>query len=134
MSNLVTEKIEFDRVWPWLNESMCRTCPLYTKDHIWDCIVRGEAFLWTGEKCAIVGCIILHPIGFSSFNYWLQGGNLEELLTLQPGIEKWAIDSGCARAMGEGRPGWAKAMDGDWVRGPTWRYKWLTEPPAAVKL
>lgn len=132
--NPITERVEFERCWPWLNASRCATCPLYTKEQIWQRLVTGDAFMWSGKNCVIVGNIIRHPIGFSSFNYWLQGGDLDELLMLHPGIEKWAVSVGCARVMGEGRVGWARKMAGDWVRGPTPRFKWLIEPPQVVRI
>jgi len=73
----------------------------------------------------IVGEIINHPIGLRSFNYWLQGGNIDELLTMHRGIEQWARNRGCHRAIGNGRKGWARVMHGRWEKGPTTRIKWL---------
>jgi hypothetical protein len=88
-------------------------------------LATRKAFLWPGKACAIVGEIIFHPIGMRSFNYWLQGGELKELLTFHPGIEQWARERGCHRATGYGREGWIRVMHGAWEKGPTMRIKWL---------
>ncbi len=84
----------------------------------------------------IVGEFIDHPIGFRAFNYWLQGGkngHLNELKDFHPEIEEWAKARGCHMVSGRGRDGWARAMDGDWQKGPTTRLKWLTDIPFRVR-
>jgi hypothetical protein len=133
LSDPIEARREFDRCWPWLWESLCRYGPTHNREQVWFRICAGLAFFWPGCTCAIVGELIDHPIGFRSFNYWLQGGDLKELKTLHAPIETWAMARGCHRAMGKGRDGWVREMDGDWQKGPTSRTKWLTEPPAAVK-
>src|SRR6266550_9550962 len=100
---------EFDRCWPWLLASLCEFGPTHTKEQVFARIRKEQAFLWPGGKCAIVGEFINHPIGFRSFNYWLQGGNLRQLKALHPHVEAWA-ELYCQRIMGMGRDGWVRAM------------------------
>lgn len=116
---------EFDRCWPWLWESLCEFGPTHTKEQVWFRIYTQKAFLWPERDCVIVGEIIDWPIGLRDFNYWLQGGELEELLKCHDGIEEWAISKNCQRATGRGRKGWVRVMSGDWKMGTTARVKWL---------
>ena len=132
--NLVEWRAEFDRVWPWLWTTLCQYgCPTHGKEHVWRSLVTGKAFMWAGKACVIIGEVVHQPIGYRSFNYWLQGGDLNELRTLHPQIEDWAKQAGCAQVTGRGRDGWVRAMDGDWRKGPASRMKWLGEPPAVVR-
>ena len=132
--NLVEKEAEFERCWPWLLASLCASgSPTHNKEQVWRKICIGEAHLWSGENCVIVGEIIQHPIGYRSFNYWLQSGDLDGLLLLHPKIEAWAEEAGCAQVRGRGREGWSRVMDGNWQKGPTPRMKWLGEPPLVVR-
>src|SRR5258707_2775189 len=97
---------EFQRSFTWLDASRQAWRPTHTMEQILDRIQNGRAYLWTGSHSAVVGELIDHPIGFRSFNYWLQGGDLDDLLKLHPEIEEWARVNHCQRAMGMGRPAW----------------------------
>jgi|SRR5215475_6512715 len=131
--NLKGLRAEFERCWPWLWASLCKFGPTHSKEQVWFRICTETAFLWSSEKCAVVGEFIDHPIGFRSFNYWLQGPDLNEVKKLHAGIEAWAGTRGACRIMGVGRDGWARVMDGDWEKGPTTRVKWLSKPPRQVQ-
>jgi hypothetical protein len=124
---------EFDRCWPWLWKSLCEFGPTHNKQQVWARICGNKAFLFPFQNCVVLGEFIDHPIGFRSFNYWLQGGNLSELLTRHDEIEAWAQSWGCHRVMGRGRDGWLRAMEGDWHKGPTTRFKWLQQPPVSLQ-
>jgi hypothetical protein len=129
LRDLQTLRSEFDRCWDWLWASLLEFGPTHSKEQVWDRILEGKAYLWSGQRCVILGEIIDHPIGISSFNYWLQGGNLDELLTMHAGIEQWAIANGCHVALGYGRKGWMRKMAGNWHEVQTLRRKWLKPPP-----
>ncbi len=125
---------EFDRCWPWLWASLCASgCPTHGKEDVWQRICTDRAFLWPGKACVVVGQLLDHPIGYRGFHYWLQGGDLDELLTLHPQIEEWAKGKGCVQITGRGREGWTRVMDGEWHKGPTPRFKWLGEIPPVVR-
>ncbi len=116
LSNLSELRAEFDRCWPWLDKSNNEFGPTHTKEQIWQRIVYSKAFLWPAPDAVILGEFVDHPIGDRSFRYWLQGGNLETLKTMWPGVEAWAIRHGCIWGLGDGREGWTSVMDGDWER------------------
>jgi hypothetical protein len=137
IKDLVALRAEFDRCWPWLWESLCEFGPTHSKEQVWFRIASGKAFLWPGKVSVILGEFIDHPIGYRSFNYWLQGGvqgrSLKELLSMHPGIEAWADSQGCKRVMRSGREGWTQVMEGDWKKGPMPAWKWLGEPPMQAR-
>ena len=125
IGDLTQLRREYERCWPWLWESLCEFGPTHNKEQLWLRLASRKAFLWPGKSCAIVGEIIVYPIGLHCFNYWLQGGQLSELLTLHHGIEAWAKTRGCHQAVGYGRAGWQRVMAGDWRQGRTERTKFL---------
>lgn len=116
---------EFLRCWPWLESSLNEFFPTHTQTQVADRIAEGRAYFWPGRECAIVGQIINHPIGVRDFRFWLQGGGLEELKSMHPGIYAWARERGCDVCTGIGRDGWSKVMEGDWQKGPSTRILWL---------
>src|SRR5215472_914494 len=123
--NLTELQAEFDRCWPWLWASLCEFGPTHNKEQVWWRISTGKAFLWSTEKCVIVGEFFDWPIGLRDFNYWLQGPALGELKKLHSGVEAWAARKGCDSITGIGRDGWARTMGEGWRKGPTTRVKWL---------
>ena len=115
---------DFDRCWPWLEASLNEYGATHTKDQIWDAIRHG-AVLWPGDNAVILTTMITYPIGVRCCSVWLQGGELEELKTMYPTIEKYARAQGCDWMIGWGRDGWLKAMPG-WQSCGTRRRKILT--------
>ena len=125
LHDLTSLRGEFDRCWPWLAASLDEFGPTHSKEQVWFRICAGLAFLWPAQHGVILGEFMDYRIGARVFNYWLQGGNLDALLILHPGIEAWAKQRGCRQAVGYGRRGWVRAMHGDWRQGRTERVKWL---------
>ncbi len=119
---------EFERCWPWLDASLASFGRTHTKEQVFARIASGHAQMWTSEGGVIVGQVVTHPIGWSSFNIWLQGGELEHLKPMHPPIEAWARTHGCHRMTAWGRDGWLRVLDG-WENCGTRRAKWLLEPP-----
>ena len=116
---------EFNRCWPWLEASLNEFGATHTKDQVWEAISRGHSVLWPGENAVIVTTMITYPIGIKCCSVWLQGGELAELKTMYPMIEKYARAQGCDWLIGWGRDGWVKAMPG-WQSCGTRRKKILT--------
>jgi len=116
---------EFDRCWPWLEASLNEFGATHDKAHIWEAIRRDDAVLWPGANAVILTNTIIYPIGIKCCSVWLQGGNLDELKTMYPTIEKYARAQGCDWLIGWGRDGWVKAMPG-WQSCGTRRRKILT--------
>jgi hypothetical protein len=84
----------------------------HTHDFARDVVPRlmdGRAQYWYEGDGAIVTEVLRYP-NYNVCNYWLVAGVLEDTLALQPRIERWARMQGCARAVGIGRPGWARVL------------------------
>jgi hypothetical protein len=121
----MTQRDEFERCWPWLEASLNEFGATHTKDQVWEAINRGHSVLWPGVNAVIVTTMMTYPIGIKCCSVWLQGGELAELKTMYPAIEKYARAQGCDWLIGWGRDGWVKAMPG-WVSCGTRRKKVLT--------
>jgi GNAT superfamily N-acetyltransferase len=72
-------------------------------------LLDGRAQWWGLGEGAIVTELVRYP-NFNAVNYWLVAGKLDDVLALQPEIERWARMQGCARAIGVGRPGWLRVL------------------------
>jgi hypothetical protein len=68
----------------------------------------NRAQLWRGERSAMVTQLVGAEV--PNVTVWLGGGDLDDLLALQPGVEAWARQQGCREARINGRPGWARAL------------------------
>lgn len=88
----------------WLLPAMATT----TEPEVIAELLANRATLWPGLRSAFV--TTLHAGDEPCIHIWLGGGDLRELLTLQPGIEAWARAQGAAFATIEGRKGWARAL------------------------
>jgi hypothetical protein len=122
---------QFERCWPLLDASLASFGRTHTKQQVWDRICDGRAEIWTGDDAVILGEYILHPIGLKSYNVWLQGGDLAELKSMHPRLERWARGE-CDRMIAWGRDGWVRVMDG-WENCGTRRAKWLRDVPDYVR-
>lgn len=65
-------------------------------EHVLEGVRDGRYQLWAGSACTIVTEILAYPLG-RDLNYWLAGGDVEEMKALEPGIEAWARAAGCRR-------------------------------------
>lgn len=101
---------EFLRVWPFLAKAILAFGPTHTEGHVWAALEAKHAQLWTTENAAFVSEIKVWPTGFKEAVGWLAGGNMAELLTLQPQFENWAREAGCARVRMISRLGWSRVM------------------------
>src|SRR5215475_585104 len=123
---------ELERCWPWLWASLCEFGPTHSKAQVLTRLLNYQAYLWPGKRCAIITELVDYPIGMRACNYWLQGGELEEIKTFHPAIEEWALACGCHQTTRRGREGWVRAMHG-MQKGPTFSMKWLRAPPEQVQ-
>jgi hypothetical protein len=82
-------------------------------------VLSGRYQLWAGKKSAVVTEIIVYPRQ-RDLHYFLAGGDLDELKTMRPHIEAWAIKQGCSSVTLAGRPGWAKTFLRDEGYEPSW--------------
>lgn len=103
-------KASFERVWPWLEVALRDFGDTHTKEQIWEEIATERAQLWTTENAAILTSIEKWPKGVTELLWWLAGGDLEEILSIQPFIEQWAIGKGVDRFVITGRKGWERKL------------------------
>lgn len=74
-------------------------------------LLDGRAQYWGSEdgRGAIVTELLVYP-KLKAVSYWLAAGELQSCLALVPTIEDWARAEGCTRALGQGRPGFARLL------------------------
>ena len=68
---------------------------------------NGHAQLWPGERSAFVTQCVLDP---KRMHVWLAGGDMQELLSMIPGMAAWGRSMGCEWASVNGRRGWARIL------------------------
>jgi hypothetical protein len=79
-------------------------------DDIEAALARGEAILWPGAKCAIVSEFVSYPSGERASQVMSAGGDLDEIMSLVPGMEAFARLNGCAVSTVQGRKGWERVL------------------------
>ena len=72
-------------------------------------IEANKATFWAFEKSVCVTQMIDWP-RLKQLHFWLVGGDLEDLLSHEPGVIEWGRSHGCTRFSTAGRMGWRKAM------------------------
>lgn len=100
---------EFDRCAPWIAAALNYSGGTHHLDDIREAVRAGEAQLWPGHRAAVVTEVITYPRK-RVCNFFLAGGDLDELLRMLPVIEQWARDMGCAGMTIQGRPGWKRVL------------------------
>lgn len=78
-----------------------------TEDEVLNDLLLGRAQLWRGRESAMVTQLVMAEEPYVLV--WLGGGQLRELLAMQPVIASWAKQHGAKAARINGRPGWARA-------------------------
>jgi len=114
------QRAEFERCWPWLKGALERMAfkhngqiwPSHRKEHVWERIAEGKAFLWPGKECAILTEFYVTPTGLKSHHTWLAGGKLEEIVAMTPTIEDYGKEHGAHRQTAMGRYGWVRVLNG----------------------
>lgn len=101
----------FNRCIPFLEAALGYADGTHTVDDVRAAIEGGKAQFWPGEKSAVVTEILTFPRK-KVCHYWLAGGDLDELLDMEPSIETWAKAIGCESMTIAGRPGWHRALKG----------------------
>lgn len=97
----------FERFIPQLTEALEGT--FHSIDDVARAIVEGRAQFWPGQNAAMV--TELDTIsGAKVIRVWVAGGDMEELISMSPGIEAWARLQGCSAVLVEGRKGWERVL------------------------
>lgn len=74
--------------------------------------------LWPGQRSAIVTEVRQYPRK-KVLHFWLIGGDLDEVKSMEAPIIEYGKSIGCEAATGSGRRGWEKAM-------PHWKFQCVT--------
>lgn len=115
---------EWVRVRDWLNPSIEKTFGTHTEEDVFLMCATGQngSRLWVFEN----SCAITEFQQFPQMkvcNLFLVGGDLEELLSKEPEISKFAKENGCSRLTGAGRNGWKRTHPDGWNFSCTALYK-----------
>jgi hypothetical protein len=94
---------------PWLEAALARAPLTHTLDDVRAAVAEGRAQFWAFPRSAAVTEILDAPRS-RTLNHWLVGGDLDEIVALQPHVERWAKANGCTRLMLGGRGGWARVL------------------------
>lgn len=81
-------------------------------------VIDGRFQFWPGQRSAIVTEIITYPRK-RALNYFLLGGDLEELKEMEPSVSAWAFAAGCTHVIGVGRKGFERVFAGAGFK-PAW--------------
>lgn len=83
---------------------------LHSPKDIVQAVKEGRMQSFEKGQSVIVTEMLGYPNGLI-MNLYLCAGNLDEILSLLPEVEKFAKDHGCKRVFMGGRKGWAKFAD-----------------------
>ena len=95
----------------------------YNMQDVADCIDSCTMQLWPGTNSAVVTQVQNFP-RMKVLHIFLAGGNLEELETLTPHIQKFAEYMGCQKITLTGRKGWSRTFVSKFNMKPT--HYWLS--------
>jgi hypothetical protein len=95
----------------------------YNIQDVADCIADGSMQLWPSSNSAVVTQVQNFP-RMRVLHIFLAGGNLDELETLTPHIQKFAEDMGCRKITLTGRKGWSRTFVTKFNMKPT--HYWLS--------
>lgn len=102
---------EWERCKPWIEAALAYDGGHYGIDDVWSEIAAGNASFWPGKRSAVITQFWNFP-KLRACNYWLAGGDLNELIQdMQPVITEWAKANGCSKMIIAGRGGWERALE-----------------------
>jgi len=105
----MTDWTEFERCQHWLEDALKYNNTGQTLDDVKRGLLDGEYILWAGSKCAVVTEHYETPNG-KFLNFFLAGGDVEELESMLKPIETWAKDFGVKKITLYGRRGWERSF------------------------
>lgn len=102
---------EWLRCRPWIEAALSYARGTHLIEDVEAGIEAGLYHFWSTPNSAAVTEIIVYP-RLKALNYWLIGGDLEELKTLlEPAVTNvFAKQQGCTRVIGIGRKGFERAF------------------------
>ncbi len=110
---------DWQRCKHWIEAALEYADGTHTIDDIEYGIATGRYHFWSGSRCAVVTEIVVFP-KLKALNFFLLGGDLDELKEIEPSIVEWARKvHGCSRAIGVGRKGFERVLVGNGYK-PKW--------------
>lgn len=110
---------DFARCSKWLEAALEYSGGTHGIEDIAAGVKEGRFQLWPAPKAAVITEIIVYP-RLKALNYFLAGGDLDELKAMRPYIELWGKQNGCTRVTLAGRKGWQKTFLRDEGYEPKW--------------
>lgn len=89
-------------------ESMDET--LYSIEELEQRIAAHRAFIFAGKDSAVIGQVEPYPGGARAMQISWACGEMDEILSLAPGIEAMARMMGCTMMIVEGQKGWERLL------------------------
>jgi len=105
----LASRADWTRCAPWIEAALKHAGDFYEIGDILAEVEAGEALFWPGEKAAVVTQFWDFPRA-KAINFWLAGGDMEELRQMHDEIAAWAKARGCTHAIIAGRAGWSRAL------------------------
>lgn len=100
---------DFARCRPHLEAALRFAQGTHTIDDVADGITTGQYQFWPGKQCALVTEIYEFP-QFKALNFFLAGGDLDEILSIEPQAIDFGRFHGCTMAIMTGRKGWERVL------------------------
>jgi hypothetical protein len=106
--------MSFDQDWrrcaPLIEAALEHQGGGYAIEDVLEGVRAGEFQFWAGKWSAVITEFIDQPHA-KALNFWLLGGDLGELLKMEPSIVAFAKAHGCQRVQGGGvHVGWARVL------------------------
>ena len=95
----------------------------YNMQDVADCIDSGTMQIWTSDNSAVVTQVQIFP-RMRVLHIFLAAGDLVDLETLTPRIQRFAEDMGCKKITLTGRKGWSRTFVSKFNMKPT--HYWLS--------
>lgn len=111
---------EFIRCRTWIEDALAYNNTGQTLQDVWTGMQSGKYRLWPGEQCAVVTEEYKNKQG-KHLNFFLAGGDLEELESMLPKIEAHSKNEGIVRITLYGRRGWEKSF----LRSAGYKTHWV---------
>lgn len=100
---------EFIRCGPWIEAALKHCGGTHKLDDVLEGILRGEFQLWPGVDSVVVTEICEFPRR-KVLNYFLAGGDGQELRKMLVDLELFAKSRGCTAVTLTGRKGWLRSF------------------------
>jgi hypothetical protein len=110
---------EFDRLTPHIVAALAYNGGEQTLDDVRAGLASGEFQLWPGRDSVIITELTETP-RLKILNFFIGGGNLDELRQMVLPIEDWAKSQGISRVVVYGRRGWARTFLNGMGYDPRW--------------